>query len=712
MKLIKDKKKILAGIFLLVFLFSPHLADGFALDPAMTALQGLSEATGPVFAAIIASFFLFLIGSTALWISTSLLQGVIDITPEALTVLSGEAAPLVQIGWNFTTGIVNMLLVVAFVAIAISIIIGVDTFGLKKALPKLIMVAFLVNFTLLFVGMGIDITNFLFNSIGNQFSADEGNILWEAITPLFDLTNKLIHGILSLLAGYAVTLSIPYVGVAVQAAWLAVLIIFLPTMLQLTIYGIIALMMSGVFFLFFAILLARIFIIQILAILAPLAFFCLIFNETKKWWVMWLEHLVQWLFVGVIFIFLMYVGLALAPTVGSLFEVVTDDFPTWISFYTGDIISHIVLLIYFAVILGLCKKFIPAMAQAMIKQGHAAIKAASPFVGAVGGGGKKYLQHKMAESEGFQKTMKGFSTSGGGSRRLDHLAKRSLGKSLGTGSVRAQQEAVDRYKKEFKNASPEEKAQAIKEAKREVAPFGLGKGRGQGRDARGGAKEMGVLLAGGKDNREISNLLGDEDFDYEEIYEKAKLIGKEKDFAKANYMRHAEHMKHAENKNDETITNWIIENSKKPEEMQVLAKQLIEANRSGTFNEKQIEKEIVKGFMQYSKAGPWKSFVTEASGAEGIKLSEDVLKKIALSETGKEKTSDLTPEDLERTLNKIGPAVAAAIKKSPSEALFDFKKSSASGKSGKRDQSRDRMKDLRDNKEKEEGDNNPPSFGD
>ena len=332
------------GFMSLLFLVLPQAVDGVLLDPIIAALQGTAAQVGPPMTFFMVSFLIFLLGTAAIFISTTLLQATIETTPEALTVLSGDAALVVQAGWNFTVGIANMALLIAFITIAISIILGFDNFSFKKALPKLVVVALLMNFTLLFVGMGIDISNFLFNSVAGQFSADGGNILWDAMEPLRVSTATTIIGTGAFLVGLYIA-NVSGIGALASQVAFATFIPVLPFILEFLVMGIIMLLLSSVFLLFFFILIARVFIVQILAILAPLAFFCLIFDETKKWWGMWLHHLVQWLFVGVLFIFFMYIGLALAPLIGTTTDPLVDLFPWWLKWWGGNILSHIVLLI-------------------------------------------------------------------------------------------------------------------------------------------------------------------------------------------------------------------------------------------------------------------------------------------------------------------------------------------------------------------------------
>ena len=400
-KIVKYKTILLASAFCLLLILIPDQAHSFVFDLAKASLKGLAEWTGPFAGTFIFSFLFFVFGYLFLWMATSLLQGIIMITPTALTVTGEGAAAFVRAGWGLSAGIVNLLLIIAFIVIAFAVIMGSEKIQLKKALPKLIVVALLVNFTLLFVGAGIDMSNFLFNTIATQFMTAEGeggNIFFNALSPLFELSLGRITATLVAFSTITYSLAVPYVSTLVHIGWIVTApFVLIPSVLQFIFQGVIMWSLSLVFLIYFVVFLSRIFIIQVLAILAPLAFFCLIFDDTKKWWDKWLKALIEWLFVGVIFIFLMYIALAMAPLVWTLDVPFQDVIPDMISWFTGtgDLLSYLVLLVYFIVVIVIVKSFIPAAANAVISQARAAVKTVIPFAKAAGAGSQKYFFNRL-----------------------------------------------------------------------------------------------------------------------------------------------------------------------------------------------------------------------------------------------------------------------------------------------------------------------------
>ena len=407
MNLTLSKTKLATIIFSFFIFIIPQKAYGWALDLAAVQLEAIAEKTGPIMSLLLLSFFFYITGVALLYIATFLLQTIISVTPIMLTVTRGDATPFVEIGWNFTAGIVNMILIIAFIVIAFAVIMGSEKIQFKKAIPRLILVALLTNFTLLFVGIGIDISNFLFSSVANQFlaSQDGGNILYNAIAPILSFGADQIATQITWLIGMTVSMLVPYKNVAVQVAWVIGIPWIIPGIIQSLFYGLIMWLLSGMFFLFFVIFVMRIFIIQVLAVIAPLAFFCLIFEKTRKHWDEWLNHLIQWLFVGVTFIFLMYLAIGMAPLIGSLIEPIIDSgkdhpfYTAWFFDSIEQILSSLALLIYFIVVISISKKLIPKMANTIISQAKGLVAKTTPLAGAIMKGAARKERGEAAKRE-------------------------------------------------------------------------------------------------------------------------------------------------------------------------------------------------------------------------------------------------------------------------------------------------------------------------
>jgi len=203
-----------------------------------------------------------------------------------------------------------------------------------------------------------------------------------------------------------------------------------------------------------------------LAILSPLAFFCLILPGTRKWFNLWLEHFVQWLFVGVAFIFFIYLGLALAPLPMNIAQPIIESSPSWLAWFFDytEIVSYIILIIYFSVIFFLVRRFVPALADTAISSAKGAVAVASPYVNAWSKGTQKNFQKISKESPSIQRAgeaMSEFTAETGFAGFTNKKVPwaqgvRSVGRSITTGAVKADKQEVKESTEKLKEGGFEE----------------------------------------------------------------------------------------------------------------------------------------------------------------------------------------------------------------------------------------------------------------
>ncbi|MEK7500717.1 MAG: hypothetical protein AAB642_01160 [Patescibacteria group bacterium] len=69
--------------------------------------------------------------------------------------------PVVQIGWTLTRDIANMAFILLMLVMAFGTILRMESYGWKKMLPKLVVMALLINFSLIISGVVLDVANSL-----------------------------------------------------------------------------------------------------------------------------------------------------------------------------------------------------------------------------------------------------------------------------------------------------------------------------------------------------------------------------------------------------------------------------------------------------------------------------------------------------------------------------------------------------------------------
>jgi len=286
---------------------------------------------------------------------------------------------LVQAGWNFTSGLVNIFFILALVVIALFWIFRSETFGMKKALTRLIIIALLINFSLLLVKIFVDIGDIFLQSLLVSFG--EPDMVSWAIEPLKDNIASVIALVVAIPSAYLLIALVPGIN-ALAAVGIGTWLFFdllgvggglLLNGMVLTILNII---MGMIFLAYGFLFLARVVVIWLLAIFAPLAFFAYIFPKTEKYFWEWLKSLLNWALLGIVTLFLMGLGL-------KLFLIITGpEFPSqWRDVSTieaqgGNIppyfFNYIFLIIYLIIALQVAKKFTPKGAEIAWKAGSLA----------------------------------------------------------------------------------------------------------------------------------------------------------------------------------------------------------------------------------------------------------------------------------------------------------------------------------------------------
>ncbi|MCD6402273.1 hypothetical protein J7L36_00235 [bacterium] len=395
---IEKKIKYLALILLLIYLVFPCSASADLagiLDTAEVALEGVEEISGPIAKQLLTILFGYVFGLIILYFSTFLLQYSMALTATTNALgdvyLSLTKNPMVLSGWNFVSGITNMFLILIFVVIALAMILRIETFQAKKALPRLLIVALLTNFSLVFIGMLVDIANIFYNTI----FITSWNTPYTIVSALLMSGTSAFISLGTMLATWAASYMIPFVGSAAQYALVTMINIVSFPLISFMVFQVFCFfLISGIFLIYAFLFIARVFIIQLLAIISPLAFLCFILPQTQKYWNEWLKHLIEWTFLGIFLLFFLSLGLNIAalliPSMTSYLTVSLNMMGAW--WLTGSawfLAYYLVIFIYLVIVAWLSKKTMPTMAETLISQAKALggmvwQRGIKPFAGATG----------------------------------------------------------------------------------------------------------------------------------------------------------------------------------------------------------------------------------------------------------------------------------------------------------------------------------------
>ena len=177
--------------------------------------------------------------------------------------------------WGYMRGIANVLVTIVLLVIVFSQLTGygIDNYGIKKMLPKLIIMAILINLSFIVCQLAIDASNIVGMGINNLLTSIGGNQM-----SFSQMLSTLGGGFMALIAGAGFVAPVVFTGIVAGTstgffAW----IVFILALLAILV---------GVF-IFFLMLGARVIIIIMFTILSPIAFSCYILPNTQKYFKNW-----------------------------------------------------------------------------------------------------------------------------------------------------------------------------------------------------------------------------------------------------------------------------------------------------------------------------------------------------------------------------------------------------------------------------------------
>lgn len=193
----------------------------------------------------------------------------------ALNISSFSKSALVTIGWSVTRSAVNMLFSLVLLGIAFATILRIESYGIKKLLPKLIIVALLINFSLFIGGIIIDFSQVITNFFISKYNSS-------------GVFSNIMNG-----------LNLQKLD---QASTIDTINKFVGPSIKMMLNEFLALILNAIAFFVFLFLglifLIRVVVLWILLILSPIAWVFSIVpglsNLSSKWW----RNFIEWTFIA------------------------------------------------------------------------------------------------------------------------------------------------------------------------------------------------------------------------------------------------------------------------------------------------------------------------------------------------------------------------------------------------------------------------------
>lgn len=332
-----SQKKILFVLTLLFFLFFPSLTLAL-FENVLLSIPALIVATFLKVGVWLTAGIAYLMGAILDWIinpgavSLSYTKPCLSANNYSPATTTDNCNPIIGIGFDITRSFVSLLLVVILIYIALSIALRLQEAEAKKSLVYLIIVALLVNFAPVLVGLIVDATNIVMNYFLTAIRGGVGGFTSQ--TKIF--ADQVAH-----------TIWIGRINITEALGTLVmggVMIIF-------------NLAIAFAFFLFAGLFLFRYIAIWILVILSPIAFVAYILPRTRGIWNLWWSQLIQWSIFGIPISFFLYLGIGSFSVLTTALKVQlqTPEFEAEVTTFFDQIFPFflVVILLYLGFFVGL-----------------------------------------------------------------------------------------------------------------------------------------------------------------------------------------------------------------------------------------------------------------------------------------------------------------------------------------------------------------------
>ncbi len=217
----------------------------------------------------------------------NVIDGAYDILEQLIKVnpISMEESSPIHVVWTYLRNITNIIFVIFFLVIIYSQItgIGINNYGIKRTLPRIIIAAILVNLSFIVCVLAVDVSNILGVGLRGIFESIQADAIANS-TISEAAANTSVAGIVATILGVGTIGTIGALTIA--GGWTGLIWLLIPVILS----GAIAIISAVIT------MAARQALILLLIMVSPLAFVAYLLPNTERWYKMWVNMFARMLF--------------------------------------------------------------------------------------------------------------------------------------------------------------------------------------------------------------------------------------------------------------------------------------------------------------------------------------------------------------------------------------------------------------------------------
>lgn len=264
-------------------------------SPASAASGGSPSASGVMYTTLLnmAGWLFYAVSAALGWITAQMVGVMIYIMNFPLNLDSIEA---INSGWKNIRDVCNNFFIVLVLVIAVGQILRIPNYN-RQLLPKLLVMAVLINFSKMFTGIFIDFSQIIMLEFANGLKDISANNVILSAIGLPDL--------------YSFAKMSDFLKEIDKTGDVKTILNILTAMLFAVVITVVALVVISVISI---ILVYRIVMLWFLVILSPLAFLLSTFPKGQSYAGMWWSELSKYLVVGPVMVFFLYISLTVMST--------------------------------------------------------------------------------------------------------------------------------------------------------------------------------------------------------------------------------------------------------------------------------------------------------------------------------------------------------------------------------------------------------------